>query len=107
MKYTIEDLKNRKVILENDNDEKTKRILEKAFNFKFRKNELPGNKHYVSDTNYDNEVCGFDDGDLNDKFCWNLHADGIRRLPSYLRGYKTMCEYHKCDNIPKQKASKF
>ena len=107
MAYTIVDLKYGLVILKNTNNKLTKKILKKVFNADIKSYESPGDIYYFADKKNPDGFSAFTSPDLTDSSTWNLCADGIRRLPSYLSGYKTMFEYHRIEHLPIQDVKKF
>lgn len=60
MKYTLEDLKNGKVILQNSSEGKCKKILKKVFGIKMKSYELPGNMYYHANSKWDDGCHHFD-----------------------------------------------
>lgn len=107
MKYTIKDLKEGKVILKNTNDKKTKNILIKAFKAKFKSYEGPAYTYFFADEKSEDGYNAFDTIDLTDKSKWTLNSNGTRTLPDYLKGYTSILQYYKIEELPIQDVKKF
>jgi len=98
--YTLIDLKEGKVILKNNSNKLTKKILNKVFNERIVANESPGDLYYFV---YNGELGSFSSIEI----IGNLCSDGERRIPDYLKGYESMLQYYNIKSLPIQNATKF